>query len=111
MANWTRRSSADGKYGYKILEDAIQKPDLDDRDYRLIELDNGLRALLVHDARTEKASACLMVQVGAMFDPVSLSSSPGASRLTTPLAARRAGDRPLLRASAAEGNGTVPGGK
>lgn len=108
MANWTPLRSQDENYGYAVLEDAIQKPDLDNRDYRSIELDNGLRALLVHDAGAEKAAACLTVQVGAMFDPVSLVSSLPASDLTVGLAARRAGDCPLLRAPTTEGDGPVP---
>ncbi|KAH9915085.1 LuxS/MPP-like metallohydrolase [Fomitopsis serialis] len=69
MGNWTRLRSEDGKHGYAVLEEQIEKPDLDDRDYRVIELDNGLRAILVHDAGAEKAAACLTVQVGAMHDP------------------------------------------
>ncbi|KZT69510.1 LuxS/MPP-like metallohydrolase [Daedalea quercina L-15889] len=69
MASWSRLRSSDGENGYATLQEAIEKPDLDDRDYRVIELDNGLRAILVHDARAEKAAACLTVQVGAMFDP------------------------------------------
>ena len=96
MSSWTRLRSADGKHGYAVFSDTIRKPDLDDRDYRLIELDNGLRAVLVHDAGAEKAAACLTVQVGAMFDPVSLASSLQGNNLLIALAARRAGNRPLL---------------
>lgn len=108
MANWTSLRSEDEKYGYRTLEDGIQKPDLDDRDYRLIELDNGLRALLVHDAGAEKAAACLAVQVGAMLDPVGPPSPLKMCGLTIVLAARCTRDRPFLRASAAEGHRTVP---
>lgn len=82
MVTWTPLRSGNEKYGYAVLEDGLHKPDLDDRDYRLIELDNGLRALLVHDAGAEKAAACLTVQVGAMFDPVSLASSLRAHQLS-----------------------------
>lgn len=41
-----------------------------DRDYRAIELPNGLRALLIHDADTDKAAASLDVKVGSGNDPL-----------------------------------------
>ncbi|KAJ4510032.1 metalloprotease [Exophiala dermatitidis] len=51
----------------RIAED-LEKPDLDDRSYRVIELPNKLEALLVHDAETDKASASLNVNVGNFSD-------------------------------------------
>jgi insulysin len=54
----------------QILSSNIEKPELDDRSYRLIRLGaNKLEALLVHDPKTEKASAALDVHVGHMSDP------------------------------------------
>ena len=54
----------------EILSTNIERPQLDDRSYRLIRLlDNRLEALLVHDPKTEKASAALDVHVGHMSDP------------------------------------------
>jgi secreted Zn-dependent insulinase-like peptidase len=41
----------------------------DDRAYRYIELDNGMRALLVSDPDTEKAAAALDVYVGSASNP------------------------------------------
>ncbi len=41
----------------------------DDREYRYIALDNGLRALLISDADTEKAAASLDVYVGSASNP------------------------------------------
>ena len=41
-----------------------------DRDYRAIELPNGLRALLIHDPDTDKAAASLDVKVGSGNDPL-----------------------------------------
>ena len=41
----------------------------DDRDYRYIQLDNGLRALLISDTDTEKAAASLDVYVGSASNP------------------------------------------
>ncbi|MDN3524465.1 insulinase family protein [Halomonas sabkhae] len=41
----------------------------DDRDYRILTLDNGLTALLVHDAEADKAAASVNVDVGNAQDP------------------------------------------
>ena len=41
----------------------------DDRLYRVLTLPNGLQALLIHDAETDKASAALDVGVGHWCDP------------------------------------------
>ncbi|MEP5766241.1 MAG: insulinase family protein [Halieaceae bacterium] len=41
----------------------------DSKDYRYIELDNGLRALLISDPKTEKAAAALDVYVGSASNP------------------------------------------
>lgn len=51
-----------------VTTEALDKPSLDDRSYRVIELENGLEALLVHDAETDKASASLDVGVGNFSD-------------------------------------------
>jgi insulysin len=50
------------------ITDDLEKPDLDDRSYRVIELPNKLEALIVHDAQTDKASASLNVNVGNFSD-------------------------------------------
>ncbi len=42
-----------------------------DRSYRAISLDNGLRAVLIHDQDTDKAAASLDVLVGSANDPES----------------------------------------
>lgn len=52
----------------KVLADSLEKPSLDNREYRVISLGNGLEALLVHDAETDKASAALDVNVGNFSD-------------------------------------------
>lgn len=51
-----------------LLTDQLEKPSLDDRQYRVVRLDNGLEALLVHDPETDKASAALDVNVGSFSD-------------------------------------------
>ncbi|KAJ4178578.1 metalloprotease [Fusarium falciforme] len=51
-----------------LLTNSLEKPPLDDRDYRVIRLDNELEALLAHDPETDKASAALDVSVGSFSD-------------------------------------------
>jgi insulysin len=54
----------------EVLSSNIEKPELDDRSYRLIRLrDNKLEALLVHDPNTDKSSAAMDVHVGHLSDP------------------------------------------
>ncbi|KAL3476459.1 Metalloenzyme, LuxS/M16 peptidase-like protein [Aspergillus californicus] len=54
------------------LTEGLQKPSLDDRSYRVIQLPNKLEALLVHDADTDKAAAAMDVNVGSFSDPEDL---------------------------------------
>jgi insulysin len=49
------------------IED-LERPQLDDRAYRIITLPNKLEVLLIHDANTDKASAALDVNVGSFSD-------------------------------------------
>jgi insulysin len=51
-----------------LVTDCLEKPSLDDRDYRVVRLGNELEALLVHDPETDKASAALDVNVGNFSD-------------------------------------------
>jgi insulysin len=55
---------------YTILaEEDINKPDVDDRSYRLIKLNqNDLHVLLINDPTTDKAAASLDVYVGSYAD-------------------------------------------
>lgn len=50
------------------MEDII-KPELDDRLYRHIQLNNGLQALLISDSLTETAAASMDIEVGHFSDP------------------------------------------
>lgn len=56
---------------FSVFTKPIVKSQQDDRDYRIIRLDNGLEATLVHDAKADKAAASLDVAVGHLSDPVS----------------------------------------
>ncbi|EFY90749.1 a-pheromone processing metallopeptidase Ste23 [Metarhizium acridum CQMa 102] len=51
-----------------LLTDCLEKPSLDDRDYRVVLLENKLEVLLVHDPQADKASAALDVNVGNFSD-------------------------------------------
>lgn len=62
------RSYATVMPGVRRITDALEKPDLDDRSYRVIILPNKLEALLVHDPETDKASASLNVNIGNFAD-------------------------------------------
>ncbi|QRV87985.1 insulysin [Ceratobasidium sp. AG-Ba] len=55
--------------GYQVFSREIKKPEVDDRDYRCIKLQNGLEALLIHDASADKSAASLDVEVGHLHDP------------------------------------------
>ncbi len=45
------------------------KPDGDGREYAVVTLENGLRAVLVSDAGADKAAASLVVHAGSLDDP------------------------------------------
>ncbi|KAI0032813.1 Metalloenzyme, LuxS/M16 peptidase-like protein [Vararia minispora EC-137] len=66
-ACWERVSSKSD--GYSIYTKPIEKSDSDDREYRLIQLDNKLQVLLVSDPKADKAAASLDVGVGHLHDP------------------------------------------
>jgi predicted lipoprotein len=50
----------------------ITKSAEDDRNYRGLELKNGLKVLLVSDPSTDKAAAAMDVHIGHMSDPPNL---------------------------------------
>ncbi|KAJ3072227.1 Insulinase (Peptidase M16) [Podochytrium sp. JEL0797] len=56
------------------LTTAIQKPELDDRNYALLTLSNKLQCLVVSDPATDKAAAAMDVHVGHLNDPT---ATPG----------------------------------
>jgi hypothetical protein len=47
----------------------VMKPPIDDRDYELMILDNGLRVVLCSDPSSNEAGAAMDVHVGACSDP------------------------------------------
>jgi insulysin len=70
QSDW-RRVSDGTNPPHSVFTKPIQKSQQDDRDYRLIRLENGLQAMLIHDAKADKAAASLDVAVGHLYDPVS----------------------------------------
>lgn len=67
--HWKRIEPANQVPPFSVYTNPIKKPHNDQRDYRVIQLDNGLQAVLVHDAETDKAAASLDVAVGHLRDP------------------------------------------
>lgn len=55
---------------YESYNNHIIRSEQDERDYRLIRLQNGLQAMLIHDLKADKAAASLDVAVGHLYDPV-----------------------------------------
>lgn len=50
------------------VADQMQKPQLDNRSYRVVMLPNKLEVLLIHDPETDKASAAMDVNIGSFSD-------------------------------------------
>ncbi|CAD7925255.1 unnamed protein product [Amoebophrya sp. A25] len=51
-----------------VVED-IEKPVEDHRSYRYFALPNGMQVCAISDPKCDKASACLSVRVGSLFEP------------------------------------------
>jgi hypothetical protein len=66
---WTRVEPGNGTPPFSVYNKPVIKPDNDERDYRVIQLQNGLQAVLIHDAETDKAAASMDVAVGHLSDP------------------------------------------
>ena len=56
--------SARGKAGVEERENEVAKSPEDERNYRCLELTNGLKVLLVSDPLSEKAAVSLDIRVG-----------------------------------------------
>jgi hypothetical protein len=68
---WAIVLAHDSIPAYSIYTQPVQKSLQDDREYRIIQLENGLSATIVHDPTADKAAASLNVAVGHLSDPVS----------------------------------------
>ncbi|KAG1283773.1 hypothetical protein G6F66_010823 [Rhizopus arrhizus] len=58
--------------GYSVYTKPLEKPAKDNREYRLLKLDNELQVLIISDPETDRASASLDVHVGSLSDPENL---------------------------------------
>ncbi|KAH7343303.1 Metalloenzyme, LuxS/M16 peptidase-like protein [Rhizoctonia solani] len=67
--DWSTVPASAGLPGYSIFKKEIRKPEIDDRDYRYIKLENDLEALLIHDPKADKSAASLDVEIGHLHDP------------------------------------------
>jgi hypothetical protein len=67
---WISRPGNKQIPSYRVYNNDIQRSERDERDYRVIRLQNGLEAMLVHDVKADKAAASLDVAVGHLYDPV-----------------------------------------
>ncbi|KAJ6490605.1 Metalloenzyme, LuxS/M16 peptidase-like protein [Mycena vitilis] len=68
ISDWERVTPASAP-PYSVFTKSLQKSAQDDREYRLVRLENGLEAMLVHDSKADKAAASLDVAVGHLHDP------------------------------------------
>ncbi|KAF8605452.1 insulin-degrading enzyme [Ceratobasidium sp. AG-I] len=69
LKDWNTIPASNNLPSYAILEKDIVKPEVDDREYRYIKLENDLEVLLVHDANADKSAASMDVEVGHLHDP------------------------------------------
>ncbi|KAK9803974.1 hypothetical protein WJX72_009535 [[Myrmecia] bisecta] len=68
-----------GSLSQQAGEPQVVKPTIDQLEYRVVTFDNGLQALLISDAETDKAAAAVDVRIGALSDPAEL---PGLAHFT-----------------------------
>jgi hypothetical protein len=73
--NWHLQNSPETA-AHWVYAKPIQKSQQDDREYKLFRLENGLQAMLIQDAKADKAAASLDVAVGHLHDPVSNPDPP-----------------------------------
>ncbi|KAF9495865.1 hypothetical protein BDN71DRAFT_1447054 [Pleurotus eryngii] len=67
--DWTPSQPSSLTPPYSVFTKPIEKSEQDNREYRLIQLANGLQATVVRDPNADKAAASLDVAVGHLYDP------------------------------------------
>ncbi|KDQ33027.1 hypothetical protein PLEOSDRAFT_1032530 [Pleurotus ostreatus PC15] len=67
--DWTPSQPSSLTPPYSVFTKPIEKSEQDNREYRLIQLANGLQAMVVRDPNADKAAASLDVAVGHLYDP------------------------------------------
>lgn len=68
-SDWSHVSPGSDIPPHLLFTRPLEKSQVDDRQYSVIKLENGLTAMLVHDPHTENAAASLDVAVGHLSDP------------------------------------------
>jgi hypothetical protein len=68
----------------RVVSEIVRSPE-DKRVYRGLELNNGLKAVLISDPTTDKSSAGLDVNIGAVFTTSSLAFRQSPSHILTGL--------------------------
>ncbi|CEL63782.1 insulysin [Rhizoctonia solani AG-1 IB] len=68
-ADWHTVPASADQPGYSVFKKDIRKPEVDDRHYRCIKLENDLEVLLIHDPNADKSAASLDVEIGHLHDP------------------------------------------
>ncbi|TIC14554.1 a-pheromone processing metallopeptidase Ste23 [Wallemia mellicola] len=66
MTSWKQKNS------YQQFSKLLEKSNNDQRNYRLIKLENNLECLLINDNQTDKASVAIDVKAGHLLDPKEL---------------------------------------
>ncbi|BGP38130.1 metalloprotease [Rhodotorula kratochvilovae] len=66
---WTRVEAKGDLPAYGYFTKELERSQNDDREYRIIMLENGLEAVIISDPKTDKAAAAMDVQVGHLSDP------------------------------------------
>ncbi|KAJ3192026.1 Insulinase (Peptidase M16) [Irineochytrium annulatum] len=67
-------TASDAERRHSVFIDIV-KPDIDDRVYRIVTLQNGMDVLVVSDPSTDRSSAALDVRVGHLSDPDSVNGA------------------------------------
>jgi len=69
---WRPVPATDNTPAHHVFTEAIEQSAQDQRSYKLIRLENGLQAMLIHDKDADTSAAAMDVAVGHLHDPVSL---------------------------------------
>ena len=68
---WWRARATKNTPSHAVYTESIEQSPQDLRSYKLIRLENGLEAMLVHDKDADTSAASMDIAVGHLHDPVS----------------------------------------
>lgn len=81
-SRWSSVPSTPTIPAYSVFNEPIEKPAQDARSYRLLRLQNGLEAMLIHDKDADTSAAAMDIAVGHLNDPASHFATFGSYLLT-----------------------------